>query len=121
MLRQDIKQRKYTFVVIDDDVLQFINTCCGGTFACKSVLRGTQSLCVTLLDTTYTHSWCTHCAWISCTAVHLYFSPVSVHSGTVYTTAQYNCTLASASLASVLSTNQRRALIYLLRSDWSIR
>ena len=35
------------------------------------------------LDTTYTHSWCTHCAWISRTAVHLYFSPVSVHSVTV--------------------------------------
>ena len=62
-----------------------------------------------------------HCAWISSTAVHLYFSPVSVHSGTVYTTALYNCTLASASLASVLSTNHRRAWIYLLRSDWSIR
>jgi hypothetical protein len=54
------------------------------------------------LDTTYTHSWCTHCAWISCTDVQLYFSPVSVHSGTVYTTALYNCTLASASQASVL-------------------
>ena len=73
------------------------------------------------LDTSYTHSWCTHCAWISCTAVHLYFSPVSVHSGTVYTTALYKCTLASASLASILSTNHRRAWIYLLCSDWSIR
>ena len=39
----------------------------------------------------------------------------------MYTTALYNCTLASASLASVLSTNHRRASIYLLRSDWSIR
>ena len=42
-----------------------------------------------------THSWCTHRAWISCTAVHTYFSP---DSGNVYTTALYNCTLASASL-----------------------
>ena len=67
------------------------------------------------LDTTYTHSWCTHCAWISCTAVHLYFSPVSVQSGTMYTTSLYNCTLASASL------DHRRASIYLLRYDWSIR
>jgi hypothetical protein len=40
---------------------------------------------------------------------------------TVYTTALYNCTLTSASLASVLTTNHRRASIYLLRSDWSIR
>ena len=39
----------------------------------------------------------------------------------VYTTALYNCTLASASLASILSTNHGRALIYLLQSDWSIR
>jgi hypothetical protein len=71
-----------------------------------------QTLClsqvVVQLDTTYTH-----CAWISCTAVHLYFSPVSVHSGTVYKTALYNCTLASAILAFVLSTNHRRASIYL--------
>jgi hypothetical protein len=42
-------------------------------------------------------------------------------STTVYTTALYNCTHASASLASVLSTNHRRASIYLLCSDWSIR
>jgi hypothetical protein len=45
-------------------------------------------------------------------------------STTVYTTALYNCTLASASLASVLSTNHRRASIYLLLSDcpaeWSV-
>ena len=64
---------------------------------------------------------CTHCALISCTAVHLYFIPVSVHSGTVYTTTLYKCTLASASLASVLSTNHRRPSIYLLRSDSSMR
>ena len=38
-------------------------------------------------------------------------------STTVYTTALYNCTRTSASLASVLSTNHRRASIYLLRSD----
>jgi hypothetical protein len=55
-----------------------------------------------LLDTTYIHLWCTHCAWISCTVLHLYFNPVSVHSGTLYTTALYNCTLTSASLATVL-------------------
>ena len=32
-----------------------------------------------------------------------------------------DCTLASASLFFVLSTNHRRASIYLLHSDWSIR
>ena len=42
------------------------------------------------VDTTYTHSWCTHCAWISCTAVHVYFSPVSVHSLGLCT--QLHCT-----------------------------
>jgi hypothetical protein len=65
-----------------------------------------------------THLLCTHCAWISCTAIHLYFSPASVYSGTVYTTALYKCTLTSASMVSVLSTNHRRASIYLLHSDW---
>jgi hypothetical protein len=48
------------------------------------------------LDTNYTHLWCTHCDWISCTAVHLYFSPVSVYSWTLYTTGcglvvEYSC------------------------------
>ena len=33
-------------------------------------------------------SLCTHCAWISSTTLHLYFSPASVHSWTVY-----NCTV----------------------------
>jgi hypothetical protein len=42
---------------------------------------------------------------------HIVFGSV-VHSGNVYTTAVYNCTLASASL----STNQRRASIYLICS-----
>ena len=45
---QDLKYRKYKFSIIDDNKLQFINTCLGGTFAGKSVLRGTQSLCATL-------------------------------------------------------------------------
>jgi hypothetical protein len=46
---QDLKYRKYKFSIIDDNKLQLINTCLGGTFAGKSVLRGTQSLCATLL------------------------------------------------------------------------
>ena len=54
----------------------------------------------------------------SANSVYLHYIPVSVHSGTLYTTALYNCTLASASQASVLLTNHRRASIYLLRSDW---
>ena len=72
------------------------------------------------VNSSYTHSWCTHCAWISFTLVQLNFNPASVHSETVYTTVLYNCTLASASLPSVLSTNHRRSSIYLLRSDWPI-
>ena len=47
---QDLKRRKYAFSIIDDNKLQLINTCLGGTFAGKSVLRGTQSLCATLLE-----------------------------------------------------------------------
>ena len=43
-----LKAQKYTFVVIDDNILQFINTHLGGSFARKSVLRGTHSLCATL-------------------------------------------------------------------------
>ena len=43
---------------------------------------------------TYTHLWCTHCAWISCTDVHLYFSPVSVHSGTLLLCTQVHCSTA---------------------------
>ena len=31
------------------------------------------------LDTTYAHMWCTHNDWISCTAVRVYCSSVSVH------------------------------------------
>jgi hypothetical protein len=77
--------------------------------------------CCTTWHYLKTHLWCTHYAWISYTNVHLYCRHVSVHSGTVllcvYTTALYNCTLASASLSSVLSTNNRRASIYLLCSD----
>ena len=72
------------------------------------------------VNSSYTHSWCTHCAWISFTVVQLNFIPASVHSETVYTTVLYNCTLARASLPSVLSTNHRRSPFYLLRSDWSI-
>ena len=68
---------------------------------CTPVLYGillliVHTLClaqfVVQLDFTYTHLWGTHCAWIGFTAVHLYFSPVSAHSWTVYTTTLYNCT-----------------------------
>ena len=40
----------------------------------------TQLYTAIQLETIYTHMWCTHYAWISCTAVHLYCSPVSVSS-----------------------------------------
>ena len=77
---------------------------------------------------------CTHFAWISL-LYHLTLPAQTRGAHTVlgtvvllyiYTVVQslftlYNCTLASTSLASVLSTNHRRALIYLLCSDWSIR
>ena len=43
-----LKHRQYTYAVIDDDIIKLINTHWRGTFAGKSVLRGTQSLCDTL-------------------------------------------------------------------------
>ena len=49
--------------------------------------------------------WCTHFALISCIAVHLYFNPATVPFRPVYTTALYNSSLASASLASVYVQN----------------
>ena len=75
---------------------------------------------------------CTHFAWISL-LYHLTLPAQTRGAHTVlgtvvllyiYTVVQslftlYNCTLASTSLASVLSTNHRRASIYLPRSDWS--
>jgi hypothetical protein len=51
----------------------------------------------------------------------LYVYIVLWDSPTVFTTALHNCTLATASLASVLSTNHRRPSIYLVHSDWSVR
>ena len=70
------------------------------------------------MNTTYSHFQCTHFAWISFASVHLYFISIS---RTVYTSALCKCTLASTSLPSVLSANHRRALIYLLCSDWFIK
>ena len=70
------------------------------------------------MNTTYSHFQCTHFAWISFASVHLYFISIS---RTVYTSALCKCTLASTSLPSVLSANHRRALIYLLCSDWIIK
>ena len=63
----------------------------------RNLKRWTVFLCTELwtavqLNTTYTHLRCTHCAWISCTAVHLYFSPFSVHSWTVLLCIQLYCT-----------------------------
>ena len=49
-----------------------------------NLYRWTALLCTQLytavhLDMTYTHLWCTHYAWINCTAVQFYCSPVLVH------------------------------------------
>ena len=51
-MRQNGKQRetyrKYGFTKICHKMKQFPVKCFGGTFAYKSVLRGTRSLCATL-------------------------------------------------------------------------
>jgi hypothetical protein len=56
-------------------VIQSVYTCM--VFCCYLAQFTVQ------LNTTYAHSWCTHCAWISFTAVHLYFSVVFVGSSGV--------------------------------------
>ena len=70
------------------------------------------------INTTYSDFQCTHFAWISFASVHLYIISIS---RTVHTSALCKCTLDSTSLPSVLSANHRRALIYLLCSDWFIK
>ena len=47
--------------------------------------------CCTTWHYLNTHLWCTHYARISYTAVHLYCSPVSVHSGTALLCIQLHC------------------------------
>jgi hypothetical protein len=47
-------------------------------FYWRTVLLCTQLYAALKLDVTQTHLQCTHYAWISCTAVHYFFSPVSV-------------------------------------------
>ena len=47
--------------------------------------------CCTTWHYLNTHLWCTHYAQISYMAVRLYFSPFSVHSGTVLLCIQLHC------------------------------
>ena len=95
-----------------------LNTFCTDGLFCSCLYTTVHCSLLHNLTHLNTHLRCIHYAWISYTAVCLYFCSFSVNSGTVLL---YNCTLASASLAYFLSTNHRRASIYLLRSDWSIR
>jgi hypothetical protein len=89
-----------------------------------------QSVCTC---TAFCHYKCIHFEWLSllyiltiathtCVAHTVLGSVVLLYIHTlvqsVYTTALYNCTLAGANLGPVLSTNHRRASIYLLHCDW---
>ena len=65
-----------------------------------------------------THTRGAHTVLGSVVLLYIHTLVQSLFSGNVYTTALYNCTLASASLGPVLSTNHRRASIYLLHCDW---
>ena len=63
------------------------------TDGCTSVW--TTVHCCANWNQTYTHSLCTHYAWISCTVVRLYCSPVTVHIN--YRTCQFVLTNESPS------------------------
>ena len=67
------------------DVCRSITSCTVYHFIVTTV----HTLCLAQfglhLNYTYKHLWRTHCAWISSIAVHLYFSPVYVHSGAMCT------------------------------------
>jgi hypothetical protein len=52
--------------------------------------------CTLLYDYLNIRLWCTHYAWISYTAVRLYCSPFSVHSGPVLLCIQLQCTTVHA-------------------------
>jgi hypothetical protein len=65
-----------------------------------------------------THTRGAHTVLGSVILLYIHTLVQSLFSGNVYTTALYNCTLASASLGPVSSTNHRRASIYLLHCDW---
>ena len=82
------------------------------------------------LHFTFSYHVCTHFAWPSFLKNEHYLLTLSVHTlcfdqfrfcTFVYTSTLCKCTLASTSLPSALSSNHRRALIYLLCSNWFIK
>jgi hypothetical protein len=67
----DISLYLYRFVYIYTVLLY--TTCTDGLYFCVHKCQLLYKL-----TPTYTHLWCTHYAWISCTTVRLYSSPVCV-------------------------------------------
>ena len=64
--------RTYRFIYIDSrtDTVLLYTSCTDGLYFCVHYCTTWHYLNI--------HLWCTHYAWISCTAVQLYYSPVSV-------------------------------------------
>ena len=64
--------RTYRFIYIDSrtDTVLLYTSCTDGLYFCVHYCTTWHYLNI--------HLWCTHYAWISCTAVQLYCSPVSV-------------------------------------------
>ena len=82
------------------------------------------------LHFSFSYHECTHFACPSFLKNEHYLITLSVHTlcldqfcfcTFVYTSTLCKCTLASTSLPSVLSANQKRALNYMLCSDWFIK
>ena len=82
------------------------------------------------LHFTFSYHVCTHFSWPSFLKNEHYLLTLSVHTlcldqfcfcTFVYTSTLCKCTLASTSLPSILSANHRRALNYMLCSDWFIK
>ena len=101
------------------NVIQSVNTCTA--FCCyKCTHFAWPSLLYKLTLPTYTHG--AHTVFGSVALLYIHTLVQSMLTMVIaYTTALYNSTLHSASLANVLLTNHRRASVYLLGSDWSIR
>ena len=70
--------RTLYFIYVDSctEILYYCTHCTTEQMECTSVYTTVLSA---QHDTTYTHLWCPHYAWISCTPVRLYCSPVTVH------------------------------------------
>ena len=107
----DIKLYIYRFVYIYTELLY--TTCTYGLYVC---VRNCTLLYK--LTPTYTHLWCTHFAWISCTTVHLYSILVCVrlYCNLVLT----NDSSSKITLMNRVDQSQHRFLVILRSWTWTL-